>query len=402
VSVKSKRDDVGTPAGGPPGGRQLNLALFFTEGVSLAGWDDVGMFDREIALYRRLRAKGVDVSFVTYGGREDSRYSDQLDGIRVLSNAWRLSGRRYARLIPWLHRRHLRAADVIKTNQMPGAHIALRVARKLGKPLVARCGYMWSEVLRRSGNATEVARVERLEAEVFSGAAAVVVTTAEMAADVAGRVPHVADRITVIPNYVECDRFRPDSGGVSETDLVFIGRLSPEKNLENLLEAVRRSASVSIDIVGSGDLERALRDRFGDLAGRARWLGNVRNRELPQLLNRSRVFILPSHFEGHPKVLIEAMASGKAVIGADSPGIRTLIEHDRTGLLCGTDVESIRESIERLLGNGELRSRLGAAARRHVLERFDLDVTLETELDLLCEVVRDWRVTGRTRGVGVT
>ena len=361
----------------------MNIALFFTEAVSLETWDEVGMLDREIALYERLRAEGVNFSFVTYGTRADLRFAERFSGIRILCNTWRLPVRQYARLIPWLHRRTLAKADVIKTNQMAGADVALRVARKLDKPLVARCGYMWSEFVRRTGDEARAAEVGRLETQIFSEAARIVVTTPEMAADVATRVPVARDRIVVIPNYVDCDRFRPDEAECEAVDLVFVGRLSPQKNLENLLEAVRRLDSVSINIIGTGALESSLRARFGDLNGRTRWLGNVRNRQLPRLLNRAKVFVLPSHYEGHPKVLIEAMACGKPVIGADSPGIRSLIEHGRTGYLCGTDVDSIQETVARLLGDRALRAKLGSAARRYALEQVDLDVTVQRELDLL-------------------
>ena len=53
------------------------LVLFFTSGVSLRTWDEVGMFEREVAIYRRLQKHGVELSFVTYGDEGGSHESHQ-------------------------------------------------------------------------------------------------------------------------------------------------------------------------------------------------------------------------------------------------------------------------------------------------------------------------------------
>ena len=56
----------------------MNLALFFTQGVSLKTWSTVGMLDRELALYRKLQERGVDIEFVTYGDKADLGFVDQI------------------------------------------------------------------------------------------------------------------------------------------------------------------------------------------------------------------------------------------------------------------------------------------------------------------------------------
>ena len=106
-------------------------------------------------------------------------------------------------------------------------------------------------------------------------------------------------------------------------------------------------------------------------------------------MNRSRIFILPSHYEGQPKTLIEAMSCGMPVIGADSPGIREIIDHGINGLLCGTDSESIRTSIQELLDKPDLCETLGNNARQYVLEHFSLDRVFEIEYQLYQEVLNE-------------
>ncbi len=133
-----------------------------------------------------------------------------------------------------------------------------------------------------------------------------------------------------------------------ETTLIFVGRIAPEKNLSALLEAIQ-PLQVRLVLIGEGKIRPELQRRFPSLNGRISWEGNVPNSELPEYLNRAGLFILPSLYEGHPKALIEAMACGLPVIGADSPGIRELIRHGETGYLCGTEPESIRKAIQDLL-----------------------------------------------------
>ena len=98
------------------------------------------------------------------------------------------------------------------------------------------------------------------------------------------------------------------------------------------------------------------------------------------------IFVLPSLYEGHPKTILEAMACGASVVGADSPGIRELIRHGKTGYLCGTDPQSIRVALEELLAHLTLRRELGSNARQYVVENYSLAKIGKMELTMLKEV----------------
>ncbi|MEK8023200.1 MAG: glycosyltransferase family 4 protein, partial [Candidatus Hydrogenedentota bacterium] len=169
------------------------------------------------------------------------------------------------------------------------------------------------------------------------------------------------------------------SGGI-----LFVGRLSPEKNLRALLDAIR-PLDVNLTIVGEGSLRTALEERSADMASRIRWRGIVPNAELPKHMDKAALYVQPSLYEGHPKTLIEAMACGLPVIGGDSPGIRDLIRHGETGWLCGTDPAGIREAIQTLMSRPDLRKQLGENARRHALDHFSLDRVVDLELSVLSE-----------------
>jgi glycosyltransferase involved in cell wall biosynthesis len=365
----------------------VHLILFFTRGVSLRTWSLLGILDRETALYRRFMEAGMHVGLVTYGDSSDLDYANRISGIDILCNERGMPLDDYEQSISSLHQRELSACDLIKTNQTNGAAAALTAACLYEKPLLARCGYMWSTTAARrfgaeSTEALEAARVEKL---VFESADRVIVTTPEMRSHIETSIPDAASKTVIIPNYVDVDLFRPTSSHGDPNAITFVGRISPEKNLESLLEAIH-PLPVSLSIFGEGVLRPELQERFASLDGRVGWLGNVPNSELPQWLSRSGLFVIPSFYEGHPKALLEAMACGCTVIGADSPGIRELIDHKVTGYLCGTDSVSIREAIEELRSNRTLCRHLSKNAREFVRMNYSLDKIAARELDLLREV----------------
>ncbi len=367
---------------------KIHLVLFFTRGVSLRTWSMMGNLDREISLYHFLADHGLEISFVTYGDSTDLEYSDHLGGVRILCNEAGLTLEQYEKRLFSLHGHVLHAADIIKTNQTYGGELALWAARLFRKPLIARCGYMWSfnAALENGDNSPAAAEARRVEAKVFSAADRVVVTTNEMQRDVLRRFPEIGNRVLVIPNYVDTELFKPSDETRQDHTLLFIGRIAPEKNLEALLEAVR-SLPVSLILIGEGKLRPQLQQKFADLDGRVTWEGNVPNSDLPEHLNKAGLFVLPSLYEGHPKTILEAMACGTSVVGADSPGIRELIRHGETGFLCGTDPQSIRVVLEQLLAQPALRRELGINARQHVVENYSLTRIGKMELAMLQEVV---------------
>ncbi|MDP6786451.1 MAG: glycosyltransferase family 4 protein [Rhodospirillales bacterium] len=369
----------------------IRLGFFMTRGMSLEAWERNGLLDREAALYRRLQADGVEVGFVTYGGPEERNYASHLSGMRILCNHWRLAPRLYERLLPCFHARWLLRCDVVKSNQVQGAMVALQAARLWRKPLVVRSGYLLSDFQANSeGNeAPSTHAAFKIEEEVFSAAQRIVVTSPAMAATVGSRIAGAAAKTSVIPNYVDTELFRPDSKVQKDIDVLFVGRLAPQKNIEALLAAVAR-LDVGVTMVGDGPKCDLVENARARLNGRLQWIERVDHSELPALMRRARAFILPSLWEGHPKTLIEAMACGVPVIGGDVAGIHDLIRHGEDGWLCDIHPEAIGAAIEHILTNPEMARELGRKARSRASAEFSLDRIAKRELSLLRETVVEW------------
>jgi glycosyltransferase involved in cell wall biosynthesis len=366
----------------------LRLILFFTRNVSLQTWAQNGSLQREIALYSQLRKKGVSISFVTYGSKEDLVYAQEAQGIEILCNHWNLPPRWYERLLPFLHANLLRRADVIKTNQTNGAETALRAAQLWRKPLIARCGYMWSDLAESSGRHAEAEQARRIERKVYHAARRVVVTTPSMKEYAVLRYELPSTQVQVIPNYVLTDMFSPGVSRPASHLICFIGRLSEEKNLPALIQACE-GLDVELVLIGEGHLRASLQELARQIGVKVHMPGNLPHHQLPDLIRQSAIFALISAHEGHPKSLLEAMSCGIAVLGADSPGIREQILHGETGWLCRTDAQSVRAGIQHLLANPALRKKLGRQARRFIEENYSLDKVVEMEYSLLQTVVRE-------------
>ncbi len=162
--------------------------------------------------------------------------------------------------------------------------------------------------------------------------------------------------------------------------LLCVGRLTPAKGQLLLLQAAGRlratGLAFELTIVGDGPdrptLDRALRDlRLSSCVVLA---GALNAAEVRAHLARADAFVLPSLAEGIPVVLMEAMASGVACVSCPVNGIPELIEHGVHGLLATPgDVDSLAGELRRLVEDGSLRARLGAAGRARVVDRFDLD-----------------------------
>jgi len=375
-----------------------HVLLCFTRGTSLVDWQRNGSLHRELALYRELEQRGLRFSFLTYGGREDlqiARATPELANVEVLCNTG-LPREVYYALAPVIHRRAIARCDVIKSNQVRGAPIARRIARGLRRPLVVRAGYLWSLLAEsRSVRSLESRRARWTERRVFGAADRVIVTTPELARVACERYGLPPTRVSVVPNYVDEQLFpaRPPSAHPAPAQpssahparVVSVGRLHAEKRPLALVEAMA-GLDAELWLVGEGPLREALERRARELGVTLRLLGTLPHETLGRVFSECSVFALVSGHEGQPKSLLEAMAAGLPCVGTDVPGIRDVVEHERTGLLCALDPASIHDVLVSLLDQPDKARALGAAARKFVVEGFGLSVAADREAALLHEV----------------
>ena len=122
----------------------VGLTLFFCRRASLQSWNSDGFLERELALGRILASELERVTFVTYGYEGDRAFQPALGDIRLQCNGHRLPRPVYERLVSDLHPLLVRGSTVVKSNQVEGADVPLRAARRWRKKFIARCGYLLS------------------------------------------------------------------------------------------------------------------------------------------------------------------------------------------------------------------------------------------------------------------
>ncbi|WP_311173072.1 glycosyltransferase family 4 protein [Halobellus ordinarius] len=180
------------------------------------------------------------------------------------------------------------------------------------------------------------------------------------------------DEVEMIPHGVDTEWFYPreeqhpavDEG---KTTLLYVGRLGARKGLDLALRALAEVDDEDVEflIAGTGRHEETLRELARELgiAEQVRFLGYVGDEELPVLYSSADVFVLPSRYEGFGLVLLEAMACGTPVIGADAGGIPTAVSDEEYGVVVERDANAVSKEISRLL-NDNVRERMNAEALR--------------------------------------
>jgi glycosyltransferase involved in cell wall biosynthesis len=205
-------------------------------------------------------------------------------------------------------------------------------------------------------------------------------------------------RVRLIPGSgVDCSRFA--SGGARAEGeplrVLLAARLLWDKGIAEYVGAARllrgQGRSIRFLLAGTPDAgnpaavpEPVIQDWVGE--GLVEWLGHVE--DMPALLATVHVVTLPSYREGLPKTLIEAAACSLPLVAADVPGCREVVSHEVDGLLVpARDVQALADAIARLHDDEGLAARLGAAARRKALERFDERIVIERTMAVYEELL---------------
>ena len=294
----------------------------------------------------------------------------------------------YSLAMPLRYRDEFRRCSIFRVFQITGAAPAVIAKRRFGIPFVTTYGF-WYGRLARSNISVVLRRV--VETLGLRAADAVIVTTPELGAHVAGRVG--AAKVHLIPNGVDTALFAPaPRPRRARKNVLYVGRLSAEKNLGALLEAAAGLAGrvdLRLTLIGDGPARASLVADARRLGAPVEFVPVVEHRRIPGYLADADAFVLPSLTEGHPKALLEAMSAGVACVASDVGGNRATLEHGRTGLLfdLGADA-ALAEALARVLGDPGLARALGERARARVVERYDLTRLVGEEIELLKRLAR--------------
>jgi len=378
--------------------RKKVLGLFFTTGISMNRWVADGMFDREKLIYHKYLQNNdfQTIYWFTYGSKDlalatNLQKSKQLEKEIIICQKPKvfvgfIGDILYSLFLPFIQYKNILKCSLLKTNQATGAWTVLLASWFTLKPFIVRTGYTASLFYKRQKKPILAKVFQLVETISHLWCKAYIVASKEDLLYMRKLVGKT--KLHLISNYIDTTLFAPSKKQPQpKKDLIFVGRLNEQKNLFSLISAVANTG-VSLDIYGSGELRKELEHHARKVNAKVTFKGSIENKKIPTTLQKYKVYVLPSYYEGMPKTLLEAMASQMSCIGTNVPGIKELIVHKKSGYLCGADTQSLKRAIESVLHSQTLQKTLAKNARLFVQESFSLDAYYQKEKRVLAQATK--------------
>jgi len=332
--------------------RQQNLAL--SRHCELRTWATLRWFPGS-RLASRWSPWGLDTSRVPRVAEVDGLRVEYLRYLRI-PRLTAAAGATYAlSVLPRLVARSDRPDVIFATWAYPDGAAAIQLGRLFGIPTVIQV--IGSDATLVTGRRAVRAQMRRL----LPHAAGVVAVSQPLAEQMVG-VGAPPERTHVICTGTDLERFRPRDRGAARESLgvppdarlvLFVGRLFREKGVQDLLGAFDRLADrhpeFRLAIVGAGPERAACEARARALGDRLTVTGELGHDEIAQWIAACDVLTLPSWNEGTPNVILEALASGRPVVGTRVGGVPAVVRHAAQGeLVAPRDVVGLAEALDRV------------------------------------------------------
>ncbi len=313
---------------------------------------------------RRLVERGVDVKLLTTGNPKIKEYK----GIQTI----RLPINRYLMnlAVPWVYK-HGKDCDLIQTNNYNACFPSYVAAKWLRKPVVCLIHGMYADkwvdmrgvVLGNISKWMEKFQiVHNYDRIIFSSDYAKKV----------GLEIGIPEKITEVINFgIDYKKYR---AGKKEPYVLFVGRLARQKGLDFLIEVVKNLPDIRFKLVGSGEQEKRLKS----IAPKnVEFLGHKSSKELVDLYSHASIFCLPSVAEAFGLVLLEAMASGCAIVST------TPLGYNGFTVKYG-DYKGLKNALRYLIDNPKKALKMGRMNRKMVKK-----YTWDNFVDRLLKVYED-------------
>jgi len=188
-------------------------------------------------------------------------------------------------------------------------------------------------------------------------------------------------KITVVGQGIDTERFRYMGVKKKERSILFLGRISPVKNIDTLLDAFERVAqtdnSISLGIVGSAPLADQeylkgilVRIKASQVSSRIHYYGGVPNHQTPEIYNYYELFINLTPTGSFDKSILESMACETPVLAVNEGGYKETVVDGKTGYLLPRKAEKFSDKLLFLYSNKNKRNKMGKDARAHVIKNF--------------------------------
>ncbi len=374
------------------------MRVFYISGFrySLKVWELSGALERELMYFEKLyKDYKIQHSIFTYGDFDDLNYIDN-EYIRIYP-MFSMFKKTESKIItfllsivyPFRIRKDLKnKIDVIKVNQLTGAWVGIILSIILKKPLYIRTGYdQYLFSIKDGKNVFKrlffyfLTYIALIFCDIYS------VTSKSDFEFITRNYRFNKSKLIYRPNWVPVNNsFNLKKR--KEKAILSVGRLEEQKNYKFLIDEMKNT-NFSIEIIGDGSLEETLISYAKENDVNLTIISKKNYLELLEKYNDYQYFVLPSFYEGNPKVLIEAMSKGCIVLASNISNHTEIIKHNNNGIIFDFNKGSLKNSLEKLDTNIELRKNIAFCAQEETNSKFSIDVAAMSEYEdykLVCKV----------------
>lgn len=363
----------------------MDIALFFTYDYTLSLWNKSGTLNKELKIYQNLAKKyGINFTIFTYGDDSEFSFENSLHGFKLIPiySLTKMYKNKFLRfmasfLIPFKIKKYLPEDTIIHQHQLLGSWVTLILKLITGNPLYLRTGYdTYQFSIKENKNLVLKYFFKILTALSLRYSDIYSVASNSDYKFLKNNFNLKNKKVQIRSNWVDS---RGTTSSMREKNRILsVGRLEDQKNYSLLFkELANTSETLTIDIVGTGAKKTELEDLAKEQNVNVNFIGSLENEELLSFYGKYYFFISTSKFEGNPKTILEAMASGCVVIASDIPNHKELIDHRVNGILFDLNNPDLVNLIKEISKNQKLIDDISTKAIKKVDSLNSLDVISE-------------------------
>lgn len=371
----------------------VNIVFFFTYGYSLETWERSGTLERELKTLKSLTKNyGHKFTLITYGDSKDLEINSvkkYFDVIPIYSLIKRNKNKNinYIKsfIIPFKLKKLLKKTDFVHQHQLLGSWVVLLIKLIYRKPILIRTGYDMYLFAKKESKSKTLIFLYKVLTYLSLKFSDIYTVTSKCDFDfLKNNFKKVFKNVLIRPNFVDQNNFV----SINEREpnkILSVGRLVEQKNFKLLISEFSNTYKyLEIDIVGEGDLKEEILTFANSMNVKINLLGKVQYEDLLKIYNQYIFFISTSLFEGNPKSILEAMASGCVVIASNIDNHSELINNKESGYLFDFEKPEILNLYNKLRDQKKQLETVSNAAMREVIKKNSLEkISKEIHLDYL-------------------
>lgn len=359
----------------------MNIGFFFTYGYSLKTWKNSGNISRELQILELLTER-YDITFTlfTYGDEDDFKIIEKNKKFKIVpiyskikpSNI-KIINYLKSFLILYKFKKEIKNTNIIHQHQLLGSWVTIFIKFIFKKPLLIRTGYdMYLFSKFENKNRFLVVLYKLLTLISLKFCDLYTVTSKSDKNFLGKKFKKYSYKILLRPNFVD-NNFQTLIETRSSKKILSVGRLTYQKNFELLINQFKNS-DFEIDIVGDGELLKPLKSLAKTNNVKVNFLGNVEFSTLLKLYNKYFFYVSTSLYEGNPKSVLEALASGCIVLASNIPNHQEIIENEENGYLFDLENPNIVELCKKITEDKDLINKISSNATKYLEENNSIDL----------------------------